>query len=271
MNQPVCTIIAGPNGAGKTTLAMELLPQTSCRTFLNADLIASGLAPFQAQETRLEAAKLLLRKIEHCIAKRETFSFETTLSGRSHLPRVRRMIRDGWHVNLIYLWLPSAEASANRVRERVRQGGHTIPKHDIYRRYGRSLKNLLHYAPVCSAVKCIDNSTMNRQLIFRQQGENVTVMNEYLYAVLHETANLKQPMSVKEPYKAYEVAGEDGQRPAVRRIEDVDTGFILKALGDAVTKELERKRRLGYDAIIVEDGTIMRLHPDGSKTPIGPV
>ena len=39
----------------------------------------------------------------------------------------------------------------------------------------------------------------------------------------------------------------------------------------AVAKELERKRRLGYDAIIVENDTIMRLRPDGSKTPICPV
>lgn len=44
--QPVCWIVAGPNGAGKTTFALDYLPRVvGCRTFVNADLIAAGLAP----------------------------------------------------------------------------------------------------------------------------------------------------------------------------------------------------------------------------------
>jgi predicted ABC-type ATPase len=40
-------VIAGPNGAGKTTFAAQFLPDfVQCREFLNADLIAAGLAPF---------------------------------------------------------------------------------------------------------------------------------------------------------------------------------------------------------------------------------
>lgn len=40
-------IIAGPNGAGKTTFAREFLPnEAECPVFVNADLIAAGLAPF---------------------------------------------------------------------------------------------------------------------------------------------------------------------------------------------------------------------------------
>ena len=39
-------IIAGPNGAGKTTFAREFLPnEAGCPVFVNADLIAAGLAP----------------------------------------------------------------------------------------------------------------------------------------------------------------------------------------------------------------------------------
>jgi len=40
-------IIAGPNGAGKTTFAREFLPNyADCKNFVNADLIAQGMAPF---------------------------------------------------------------------------------------------------------------------------------------------------------------------------------------------------------------------------------
>jgi len=40
-------VIAGPNGAGKTTFAREFLPnEAACPLFVNADLIAAGLSPF---------------------------------------------------------------------------------------------------------------------------------------------------------------------------------------------------------------------------------
>ncbi len=43
-------ILAGPNGAGKTTFAREFLPnEAACPVFINADLIAAGLSPFQPE------------------------------------------------------------------------------------------------------------------------------------------------------------------------------------------------------------------------------
>ena len=272
MSKPTCTIIAGPNGAGKTTFALEYLPLIDCRIFLNVDMIAAGLAPLRAEEKLLEAGKLFLWEIAQSIGKRENFAFETTLSGKSHLSRVRRMLEDGWRVNLIYLWLPGVEASLNRVRQRVQQGGHDIPEQDIRRRYVRSLVNLLtHYAPLCNEIECIDNSTRHRRLIFRQKGKDVIVANSELFDVIRAQANMDGQTEVKERREVYEVAGRIYERPAKRRIEDVDTEFILQVLGYAVAKELDRKRRLGFDAIIVENNTIMRLHPDGSSTEIGPV
>ena len=56
MNKKII-IIAGPNGAGKTTFAKNFLPQeahTFC--FINADLIAAGLAPFNPESVSFKAA-----------------------------------------------------------------------------------------------------------------------------------------------------------------------------------------------------------------------
>ena len=40
-------IIAGPNGAGKTAFARNFLPkEAQTYQFINADLIAAGLSPF---------------------------------------------------------------------------------------------------------------------------------------------------------------------------------------------------------------------------------
>ena len=271
-NAPTCTIIAGPNGAGKTTFAMKYLPQTNCNVFLNADMIASGLAPFGPEKKRLEAGKLFLQEVERSIEARENFAFETTLSGKSHLSRVRRMLDDGWRVNLIYLWLPGMEASLNRVRERVLQGGHNIPEQDIRRRYDKSLKNLLeHYAPLCTGVECYDNSTKPKRLIFRQTGDTVIVANNELFNVIRSQANMSSAIEVKEEPEAYEMDGIVYELPPKRNVEDVDAEFIGQVLDYAVAEELDRKRRLGFDAIIVENNMIMKLHPDGSMTEVGPV
>ncbi len=44
-------IIAGPKGAGKTTFAREYLPkEAECPDFINVDLIAAGLSPFDPKK-----------------------------------------------------------------------------------------------------------------------------------------------------------------------------------------------------------------------------
>ena len=49
-------IIAGPNGVGKTTFARRFLPKyANCKNFVNADLIAQGLAPFSPEAAAIRA------------------------------------------------------------------------------------------------------------------------------------------------------------------------------------------------------------------------
>ena len=120
-DRPICTIIAGPNGAGKTTFALGYLPTFGpSRNFVNADLIASGLSPLDPEKAQLEAARLFLAEVNGFIDRHESFAFETTLSGRSYLRMIRKLVEDGWIVQMFYLWLPSVEACQQRVAERVK-------------------------------------------------------------------------------------------------------------------------------------------------------
>jgi len=88
-------IVAGPNGAGKTTFAREFLPrEADCPIFINADLIAAGLSPFRPEAAAVRAGRLLVAEIAAKVERRESFAFETTLSGRSYarsIPRWRAM------------------------------------------------------------------------------------------------------------------------------------------------------------------------------------
>jgi len=82
-------IIAGPNGAGKTTFAREyLLNEAHCPDFINVDLIAAGLSPFDPDRAALQAGRIMLSEIERRVRKRESFAFETTLSGHIYARKI---------------------------------------------------------------------------------------------------------------------------------------------------------------------------------------
>lgn len=71
---------------GKTTFARKFLPRyADCKNFVNADLIAQGMAPFAPETAALRAGKLTLSEIDLLAQHRADFGFETTLSGRSYL------------------------------------------------------------------------------------------------------------------------------------------------------------------------------------------
>lgn len=153
-------IIAGPNGAGKTTFAREFLPnEAGCPQFVNADLIAAGLAPFAPESVAAQAGRLMLAEMERHFAAGHSFAFETTLAGRGYLRHVRRWQKAGYLVEIIFLRLNSAEEAVARVAQRVRQGGHGIPETVIRRRFDAGLENFRRfYAPSADAWALYDNS-----------------------------------------------------------------------------------------------------------------
>ena len=188
MATPVCTVIAGPNGAGKTTFALTYLVGVGqSRNFVNADLIAAGLSPLDPDREAVEAGRLFLREVRRFIANRDSFAFETTLSGRSYLRMIRELASAGWEVHLIYLWLPGVATCCERVAERVARGGHDIPAATIERRYFRSVRNLLkEYASTCTVTTCYDNSGPVASEIFTQHGKSRIIQDDARYQLLVE-------------------------------------------------------------------------------------
>lgn len=143
--EPKIVIIAGPNGAGKTTFAREFLPnEAHCPTFINADLIAAGIAPFQPDTVAVRAGRMMLEEIDSCVRARRSFAFETTLSGRTYLHKINEWRETGYHVKLIFLSLPSADAAVARVAGRVTQGGHNVPEDVVRRRFRQGLHNFIN-------------------------------------------------------------------------------------------------------------------------------
>src|SRR5437016_583649 len=157
---PRCIVIAGPNGAGKTTFAQGFLPKyAGIVEFVNADLIAAGLSPFQPRAAAIRAGRVLLSEIDRLAARRADFAVESTLSGLSFLSRWKDWKASGYRIEVIYLTLPSPEVAVRRIAQRVRQGGHSVPRADVLRRFERSWINFCDlYRPLANAWMVYDNS-----------------------------------------------------------------------------------------------------------------
>lgn len=135
-------ILAGPNGAGKTTFAREFLPHdANCPRFVNADLIAYGLSPFNPEIAMIRAGRLRIEQMTSFVRQRESFAFETTLSGLRYARLIPQWQKKGYFVKLFFLKLHDPEIAIARVAARVTQGGHDVPGEVIRRRFVAGFRN----------------------------------------------------------------------------------------------------------------------------------
>ncbi len=161
---PSVIVLAGPNGAGKSTAAPTLLrANLDVRQYVNADVIAQGLAGFAPETVAIAAGRIVLKRLAELEAERVSFAFETTLSGKTFLPRIRSLIATGYRFHLAFIWLSSPDLAVARVAKRVQLGGHHIPEETIRRRYRAGLFNLIHlYRPLAHSWRVYDNSVRGR-------------------------------------------------------------------------------------------------------------
>ena len=160
-------IVAGPNGAGKTTFALEyLLKEANCPDFVNVDLIAAGLSPFDPNRAAIRAGRIMLAEIQRRVRKGESFAFETTLSGHAYARLIPRWRKAGYRVRLIFLSLPTPEIAIARVAARVAQGGHHVASDVVRRRFHSGLRNFQEtYVSLVDTWWWYDNSGNTPQLI----------------------------------------------------------------------------------------------------------
>jgi predicted ABC-type ATPase len=171
---PSLYVIAGPNGAGKTTFARKYLPLfADCKQFVNADLIAQGLAPFAPETAALRAGRLMLEEVNNLALQRVDFAIETTFSGKLYAPWFRKLRQEGYAIFLFFLWLPTVEMVLERVAERVRLGGHSVPEEDVRRRYERGIRNLFElYRPLVDFWALFDNTEgFPRRIAYEDRGQ----------------------------------------------------------------------------------------------------
>jgi predicted ABC-type ATPase len=160
-----CIILGGPNGSGKSSAFSKLKLEG---VWINADEIARALPETGDGKSReRRASEFALRKIAEMIETRQSFVFETTLSSQQSIRLMREAKSAGFRIGLYYTALDSVETNIERVRQRVRKGGHDIPEADIRRRHKGSLEKLSEALKIADEVVLIDNSGLEPHEVFQ--------------------------------------------------------------------------------------------------------
>jgi predicted ABC-type ATPase len=161
---PELMIIAGPNGAGKSTLTRLFAADMPV---IDPDAIAREIDPENPESAALAAGRQAIDRARAYIQSDCSFIVETTLAGNTYLNLVREVKALGWVASLTYIGIDDPATNIQRVRSRVKLGGHDVPVADIVRRYERSLVNLSkaakivdsHSERLCQRLILYDNST----------------------------------------------------------------------------------------------------------------
>lgn len=174
---PRLVIVGGPNGSGKSTFTARFLKQADQELIpVNPDDIAREIDPVSPEKAAVKAGVAALKRIRDLYADRRDFLVETTLSGEFHLNLMRRAKADGWPVTLIFIYLPDPAMTLTRIATRVADGGHNIPEVDVYRRYGKSFRNLFRMVGVVDEIQVCDNSLDELDLIASSKEGNWYVL-----------------------------------------------------------------------------------------------
>jgi predicted ABC-type ATPase len=157
--RPVIFVLAGVNGAGKSSVGGALLQEHGLSWFnpdaFSRELMArTGISKDIADGDAWEQGRA---RLETAIVGRTNFAFETTLGG-STISQLIGQAAATHDVIMIFYGLDAVERHIERVRLRVRHGGHDIPEERIRKRWTSARENLIALLPQLAELQLFDNS-----------------------------------------------------------------------------------------------------------------
>lgn len=146
-------IIAGINGTGKSSIRGVLEGEgKNLGYIIDADLIAK-----ENNYDNIKSGKQAVSEINFCLENNLSFTQETTLSGKRTQKTIKQAKKQGYYVTMYYIGLNSVEESLSRIANRVRKGGHDIPKEYVIHRHHNRIQALENVLPLCDKVIFYDN------------------------------------------------------------------------------------------------------------------
>ena len=170
-------IIAGVNGAGKSTL-YQMNKNLINMPRVNVDEIVKEVGSWKNILDVFGAGKIAVKKIAEYMKEGKTFNQETTLCGKSIINNIRKAKELGYFIEMHYVGLDSVEIAKERVKYRVKQGGHGISEEDIEKRYIETFEQLNIIYKDCDLIAFYDNTESFRRFAICKKGEVVRISHK---------------------------------------------------------------------------------------------
>ncbi|WP_205598281.1 AAA family ATPase [Caulobacter sp. 17J65-9] len=193
---PYLLIVAGPNGSGKSSVYQGADIEAFGRSvwIINPDLLAARISEVEnlaPRDGNLAAVQRIEAWLEASIRAHQTVGVETVLS----TPKYRRLVELakglGFQVRLIYVLLDTVQRNVERVRLRVRKGGHAVAEADILKRHARSLEQLPWFLAEADQAWVFDNSSASPRLIASKEDGVVTLDKRPLPDIVEAVAKIR--------------------------------------------------------------------------------
>ena len=117
----------------------------------------------------IQAANKAKATRDYCLAHNISIAFETVFSTQEKLEFLKRAKDAGFFIRFFFVCTNDPSINAQRVAQRVMEGGHDVPIPKIIDRYYRSISNALQAIKFVDRAYFYDNTEANTdpQLLFR--------------------------------------------------------------------------------------------------------
>lgn len=172
-------LLAGGNGAGKSTFyRTQLEPQGL--PFVNADNIAKQVFPDAPEAHSYQAAAIAEQLRNELLTDGRSFCYETVFSHPSKIDFLGKAKVLGYEIILVFVHLSSPELNKARIRQRIEEGGHSVPEEKVVSRIPRTMQNVKTALKLSDKAYILDNSDYKKpyQLVAKIQAGLLTQIIE---------------------------------------------------------------------------------------------
>ena len=168
---PTYTIFAGVNGCGKTSIYKSVYyEENKDEKRINTDEMVARIGSWKDTSLQLKCAREAVKLIKEYLSCEISFNQETTLCGKSIIRNIKTAKENGFYIVMNYIGVENPDIAKERVKHRVKNGGHGISDEDIERRYYESLENLIKIIEICHEVNIYDNTDRFKEIIYFKDG-----------------------------------------------------------------------------------------------------
>ncbi len=182
-------IISGPNGSGKSTFAIEYVKDYKY-DFINADEIEKKLENPGTVKSHLQAGRIFFKNLKNQIVNNNSFIIESTLSGKYLIKFIKELRMKDYYITIIFVTLDTPDYCNERIKDRVKKGGHFVSPEDVERRFYRSKENFWNiYKKLADDWIAILNSSERPETFLVGEKDNYIILNEFIYKKFMEYIN----------------------------------------------------------------------------------